>query len=243
MKDTIFGIHSIEEALASEQEIDKIFVQKGMEHEAIEAILDEAHKHHISISKVPIQKLDRLAKGGNHQGIAAKISPIKTVKIEQLVEEAFAKTEQPLFLLLDEISDVRNFGAIIRTAECAGAQGIIIPKQGSAAINEMAVKTSAGAIFNLSICRVNHLKDAFFFLQSYGVQLIAANEKGKTSVYDVDFKQPTAILMGSEGKGVSKSLLKMADKQAKLPLLGETESLNVSVACALFLYEAVRQRL
>lgn len=241
MKNTIFGIHSIEEALKSEQALDKIFIQKDIEHESIDVILKLARKENIPISKVPIQRLNKLA-SGNHQGIAAKISPIKTIELELLVEKAFSETSTPLFLLLDEISDVRNFGAIIRTAECAGANGIIIPKQGSAAINEQTVKTSAGAAFNMPICKVSHLKDALYFLKSYDVQCIAASERGKSSVYDIDFKEPSAIIMGSEDKGVSNSILKMCAQQAHLPLLGKTESLNVSVAAALFLYEAVRQK-
>lgn len=242
MSSTIFGIHSIEEALASDQEIDKIFIQKGIENEAIDAIISSANQRNISVSRVPSQRLNRLT-SGNHQGVVAKISPIETVELGDMVEKAFAENTAPLFVLLDEISDVRNFGAIIRTAECAGASGIIIPKQGSAAINEQAVKTSAGAIFNIPISRVAHLRDALFFLKSYDVQTVAASEKAQKNLYEVDFKKPTAIIMGSEGKGVSNSVLKTSQVHAKLPLLGETDSLNVSVACALFLYEAVRQKL
>lgn len=242
MSDIIFGIHSIEEALDSGQEIDKIFVQKGLVGTQSNRLLDKIKSRGIAISVVPIQKLNKLT-SGNHQGLVAKISPIQTLSLEQMVENAMAQTGTPLFVLCDEISDVRNFGAIIRTAECAGAQGIIIPAQGSAAINDQTVKTSAGAVFNIPVSKVNHLKDAIYFLQTYNVQLVAATEKGEHSVYEVDFKKPTAIIMGSEGKGISKSILKMCDYRAKLPILGKTESLNVSVACALFLYEAVRQNL
>ena len=242
MKNIIFGIHSIEEALDSDQEIDKIFIQKGNENSAITAIRDTAKKKHIAISFVPIQKIEKLAQG-NHQGIVAKISPIKTVELETLVESTFEKTDTPLFILLDEVTDVRNFGAIIRTAECSGVDGIIIPKQGSAAINEQVVKTSAGAIFNIPICKVNHLKDAIYFLQSYNVQLVAATEKGSDTLYACDFKQPSGIIMGSEGKGISPSIIKMCDTSAQIPIIGKTDSLNVSVACALFMYEAVRQKM
>ncbi len=242
MKNLIFGIHSVEEALNSSQEIDKLYLLKGSDNPALQKILAIAEEQHISTSFVPIQKIEKLAQG-NHQGIVAKISPIQTVSLEDLVEDTFQQEHTPLFVLLDEVTDVRNFGAIIRTAECAGASGIIIPKQGSASINEQVVKTSAGAIFNLPICKVNHLKDALYFLKSYQVQLIAATEKGNSSLYDCDFTQPTAVVMGSEGKGVSHAILKMCDQRAQLPLLGKTDSLNVSVACALFLYEAVRQKL
>lgn len=241
MKNIIFGLHSIEEALASGQDLDKIFIQKDLDSDAIIKILSDAKKERIAISRVPIQKLNKLA-SGNHQGVVAKISPIDLSTLEDMVEKAFENSPSPLFVLCDEISDVRNFGAIARTAECAGAHGIIIPKQGSAAINEQTVKTSAGAIFNIPICKSDHLKDAIFFLKSYDVQLVAANEKSNQSVYDVNFKQPTALIMGSEGKGVSNAILKMSDAQVNLPLLGKTDSLNVSVACGIFLYEAVRQR-
>lgn len=242
MGNIIFGIHSIEEALQSGQEFDKIFIQKGLDSVSLSKIISQAQSAGISLSFVPIQKLDRLA-NGNHQGVVGKISPIRTADLEKTLESTFAEHENPLFVLLDEISDVRNFGAIIRTAEAAGAQAIIIPKQGSAAINEQAVKTSAGAIFNIPIIRVDHLKDAIFFLKSYQVQIVSASEKSDTLLYNVDFKKPTALVMGSEGTGVSKSILKMSDIQAKLPMIGKTDSLNVSVACALFLYEAVRQKL
>src|SRR5699024_6889693 len=151
--------------------------------QAISNILSTAKRLKIGVSRVPIQKLNKLAPG-NHQGVVAKMSPIDTITLEEMVETAFQKTATPLFVLCDQVSDVRNFGAIIRTAECAGAQGIIIAKQGSAAINDQAVKTSAGAIFNMPICKVNHLKDAMFFLKSYDVQCVAANEKSQQLVYD-----------------------------------------------------------
>ncbi len=242
MKNIVFGIHSIEEAIKSGQDIDKLFIQKGIDNPAIAQLINRARKEQISLSFVPVQKIDKMAQG-NHQGVLAKISPISISSLEETVEKAFSKSSSPLFLLLDEVTDVRNFGAIIRTAESSDASAIIIPKQGSAAINEQAVKTSAGAIFHIPICRVAHLKDALYFLKSYGIQFVAATEKGNKSLYSCNFKKPTAIIMGSEGKGVNKSLLKMCDVQAHLPMLGKTESLNVSVACALFLYEAVRQKM
>ena len=148
----------------------------------------------------------------------------------------------PLFLLLDQLSDVRNFGAIVRTAECTGVSGIIIQKKGGAPVNGAAIKTSAGAIFKIPICKVDHIKDAVFHMQASGIKVIAATEKTDNTVYDVSFTEPCAIIMGSEGKGINPSVLKVSDERAKLPILGEIESLNVSVACGAFLYEAVRQR-
>lgn len=238
----IFGIHAIDEALKSEQAIDKVFLQKGLRGDAVKNLEKKLKEHQIPISYVPVEKLDRLTKN-NHQGVVASISPIRFAEMEEIVPEIMEKVTTPLFLLLDEISDVRNLGAILRSAECTGVNAIILPKQGGAAINDETVKTSAGAIFNLPICKTAHLKDALFFLQSYGVQLIAATEKTNQLVYEVDFTKPTAIIMGSEGKGISPSILKMVDQKAKLPLLGEISSLNVSVACGAFLYEAVRQRM
>ena len=238
----IFGIHAVEEALKSGQNFDKVFFQTGLSSSLLKTLERKLKKLQVPISYVPIEKLDRLAKHGNHQGVVANISPIGFFEMEKILPEIMEKHENPLFLLLDEISDVRNLGAIIRTAECTGVNAIILPKQGGAAINDETVKTSAGAIFNLPICKVSHLKDALFFLQSYNVQLIAATEKTEQSIFEVDFKKPTAVIMGSEGKGVSASILKMVDRKAKLPLLGKISSLNVSVACGAFLYEAVRQR-
>ena len=149
----------------------------------------------------------------------------------------------PLFLLLDQISDVRNFGAIIRTAECTGVNGIIIQKKGGAPVNGDTIKTSAGAVFKVPICKVDHIKDAMFYLQASGIKVIAATEKTENTLYDISFKEPCALIMGSEGRGINPSVLKLVDDKAKLPMYGEIGSLNVSVACGAFLYEVVRQRL
>mgnify|MGYP001219431687 FL=1 len=193
------------------------------------------------MSYVPIEKLNKLSKG-NHQGVVANISPIIFVSLNDLVESVQNKSTIPLYLLLDGITDVRNFGAIIRTAECCGVDGIIVQEKGSAPINADTVKTSAGAVFKVPICKVDHIKDALFHLQTYDVKIVAATEKTDETVYDIDLKQPLAIVMGDEAKGVSNSILKLADFRAKLPMLGEIASLNVSVACGAVLYETVRQR-
>tara|TARA_R110002012_G_scaffold160895_1_gene322859 strand:+ start:16365 stop:17102 length:738 start_codon:yes stop_codon:yes gene_type:complete len=238
----IFGLHSVIEAIQAGKTIEKIFMQKGLQgtlaHE-LEALI---RKERLNISYVPVEKLNRLT-NKNHQGAVAQISPIAYYDIEDLVLEVIESGKTPLFLLLDQLSDVRNFGAIIRTAECTGVNGIIIQKKGSAPINGDTIKTSAGAVFKMPICRVDHIKDAMFHLQASGIAVIAATEKTNDIIYDIDFKVPCAIIMGSEGRGINPSVLKLADSKAKLPLLGTIESLNVSVACGAFLYEAVRQRL
>ena len=172
----------------------------------------------------------------------AHIAPIAFYELDALVSAVKETKENPLFLILDQLSDVRNFGAIIRTAECTGVDGIIVQKSGSAPINGDTIKTSAGAVFNIPICKVDHIKDAIFYFQASEIKVIAATEKTDQTLYEVDFKAATAIVMGSEGKGVSPSVLKLVDNKAKLPMYGSIASLNVSVACGAFLYEVVRQR-
>jgi len=241
MSDQIYGIRAVLEAIGAEQPINKIFLQKGLKGELFKELETTIRKNGISTSYVPIEKLNRLTRN-NHQGVVAQISPVKFHVFETLVENILAQEEKPFFLLLDQVSDVRNFGAIIRTAECCGVHGIIIPKNGAAPITDDTVKTSAGAAFTVPIAKVDHLKDALFYLQSSNIQVVAATEKTEDEIYAVDFDQPTAIIMGSEDKGISSSILSMVDHKAKLPLLGNIGSLNVSVACGVFLYEVVRQR-
>ena len=238
---TIFGIRAIIEAIKSNETIDKVFMQKGLNGELFKELEHLIRSQSINSSYVPVEKLNRLTRG-NHQGAVAQISPIAFHDIDELVMSVLESEETPLFLLLDQLSDVRNFGAIVRTAECTGVHGIIIQKKGGAPINGDTIKTSAGAIFKIPICKVDHIKDAVFHMQSSGIRVIAATEKAEHFLYDVSFKEPCAIIMGSEGRGINPSVLKVVDEQAKLPILGEIASLNVSVACGAFLYEAVRQR-
>lgn len=237
----IFGLRAVIEAISSNKSIDKIFLQKGLRGELFSEVEHLVKQRAISTSYVPVEKLNRLT-NKNHQGAVALISPIAFQNLEELVISIMETEKNPLFLLLDQLSDVRNFGAIIRTAECTGVSGIVIQKKGGAPINGDTIKTSAGAVFKIPICKVDHIKDAVFYLQASGVKVIAATEKTENVLYDISFKEPCAIIMGSEGKGINPSTLKIADEKAKLPLLGEIASLNVSVACGAFLYEAIRQR-
>jgi 23S rRNA (guanosine2251-2'-O)-methyltransferase len=237
----IFGIRAVMEALKSEKTLDKVFVQKGLRGELFQELEHLLRKKGVNVSYVPVEKLNKLTKK-NHQGVVAQISPIEYHELDSLIMNVFESGETPLFLLLDQLSDVRNFGAIIRTAECTGVHGIIIQKKGGAPVNGDTVKTSAGAIFKIPICKVDHIKDAMFHLQASGIKVIAATEKTSCLMYDTSFKEPCAIIMGSEGKGISPSILKLVDASVKLPLLGEIASLNVSVACGALLYEVVRQR-
>jgi len=239
----IFGIRAIIEAIESGSTINKIYLQKGLRGELFYELNKLIKTKSLTTSMVPVEKLDRLSKNSNHQGAVAQISPVEFHDLETLIEQTVASGATPLFLLLDQLSDVRNFGAIIRTAECTGVHAIIIQKNGSAPVNAETIKTSAGAAFKIPICKVDHIKDALFLLQASDIKTVAATEKTEDVVYDIELNQPIAIVMGSEHRGINPSILKMVDYKAKLPLLGEIASLNVSVACGALLYETVRQRL
>ena len=238
----IFGVYPVIEAIRSDKPLDKIYIQKGLQHHELTSALEELQDGSVTINEVPVEKLDRMIRS-NHQGVVATISPITFPDFETTVESILSNEKEPLFLVLDQLSDVRNFGAIIRTAECTGVHAIIIQKKGGAAVSGDTVKASAGAIFNVPICKVDHIKDAMYYFQGSGVRVIAATEKATQNIYDTDLRGPLAIVMGSEGKGISPSVLKIAQEEAALPLLGNINSLNVSVACGAFLYEVTRQRL
>ena len=237
----IFGLHPVLEAIEAGKTIDKLIVQKGLQGEVANQLVKKARDLGVQIQYVPVQKLNRLT-GKNHQGVFAFLSPIEFCRIDNILPTVYEKGETPFFLILDRLSDVRNFGAIARTAECCGVHAIIVPERGAAAINEDAVKTSAGALFKIPVCREKSLKEVVNFLQLSGVSVVCATEKTENTIYDTDLVKPLAIVMGNEGDGVSDEIIKKADILAKLPLKGEIGSLNVSVACGAFLYEAIRQR-
>lgn len=238
----IFGIRAVIEAVVSKKVvIDKVFIQKNTQGDLMRELLHTLKKNNVNFSYVPIEKLNKLVKG-NHQGVVASTSPVSFISVEEMVTNAFQITEKPIFLLLDEISDARNFGAIIRTAACTGVNGIIIPQHGAAPVNADTIKTSAGGVFEVPLAKTSHIKDAIFFLQSSGVAVVAATEKASDTLDEVPFNQPIALIMGSEDRGINPSVLKLADHKAKLPIFGNIASLNVSVACGAFLYEIIRQR-
>lgn len=237
----IFGIRAIIEAIQAGKEVDKVFIQKDASSELMKDLMKVMKRAGVNFSYVPVEKLNRLTPN-NHQGAVGTIAPISFQDLETLIESVLESGKTPLFLILDQISDARNFGAIIRTAECTGVNGIIVQKAGSAPVNGDTVKTSAGAVFNVPICKVEHIKDAIFQLQGSGIKTVAATEKTDLNIYDIALNEPVAIIMGSEDRGVNPSVLKIVDEKAKLPMFGTIASLNVSVACGAFLYEAVRQR-
>lgn len=237
----LFGMHPVTEALLSGKKIEKILFKQGLEGDRFRQLMEMAQERQIPVQFVPGERIDRYGKG-RAQGVVAFLAQIDYVDLETLVERALEQEENPLFILLDGVSDVRNFGAIARTAECAGVKGLILPAKGGAAINADAVKTSAGALLRIPTARVPNLKMALYYLKESGFQVVGATEKTEDLMYDVDFRKPTALVMGSEGKGISAPVLALCDAQARIPMAGEIGSLNVSVATSILLYEAVRQR-
>jgi len=240
-KNSIFGIRAIIEAIEAEKTIDKLFIQKGLNNDLFADLWKLVRLKRINYKHVPLEKINRLTRK-NHQGVFAFISPIDFHKIEDIVPSIYEKGRNPLILVLDRVTDVRNFGAICRTAECAGIDTILIPEQNSAAINADAIKTSAGALHKIPVCRTWNLKMSLQFLKDSGLQLVSCTEKTDKDIYTPDFTNPTAIIMGSEEDGVSPEFLKMSDRKAKIPMYGKISSLNVSVASAIIVYEAIRQR-
>jgi RNA methyltransferase, trmH family, group 3 len=237
----IYGIRAVIEAVNAGKTIDRVFLQKGLQGTLYKELLATLQGAQIATQYVPIEKLNRMSKK-NHQGVIATLSPVEYQDFEELVIGVTESGKVPLFLVLDHLQDVRNFGAIVRTAECTGVSGIIIPKRGSVSVTADAVKTSAGAVFRVPICKVENLIDAVYYLQGSGIRVVAATEKTNNLLYSEDFTTPLAIVMGAEDVGISGGVLKVVDSRVKLPMAGEIGSLNVSVACAVFLYEAVRQR-
>ncbi|MDG1572089.1 23S rRNA (guanosine(2251)-2'-O)-methyltransferase RlmB [Robiginitalea sp. M366] len=243
MQDTeyIYGIRAVLEALRAGKGLERIYMQHGLKGTLFRELEHEARTHKLKIQYVPKERLNRFPTE-NHQGVVAAVAPIRYEDYQALIDRVTESKKDAVFLLLDGVSDVRNLGAIIRTAACTGVDALILPASGSAPVNADTVKTSAGAVFHLPIARVPHLKDAVYYLQALGIPLWAASEKAEHSVYDANFTSGFALIMGSEGKGVSPALLKLTDGQLRLPMRGDIASLNVSVACGVILYEMVRQR-
>ncbi len=241
-KDLIFGIHPVSEAFRSGRTIDKILVKKGLANPSIVELLRHFRSSETAIQYVPEEKMYRLA-GKNHQGIIAFLSEIEYHNLEQIVPSVFEKGKSPVILVLDGITDVRNFGAIARTAECAAVDAILVPSRGSAAVNADAIKTSSGALHQIPVCRTGDLMASLNFLRNCGLRLIGASEKAVETYFNVDFTSPSAIIMGAEDKGISPKIMRIVDILVKIPMFGMVQSLNVSIAASLIIYEAVRQRM
>jgi len=239
----IFGYHAVLEAFEAGKTIDKILVsQKSAKNELLDKIFVLAKAQDVWIQRVPEIKIEKEVRNQNHQGIIAYISQITYSDLENVIAQVFESGKNPLVVILDSITDVHNFGAIARTAHCAGVDALVLPIQNSAKINSVAIKTSAGALLHIPVCREKNLKSTIHYLKECGLQVVACTEKGNSNIYEVDFTQPTAIIMGSEGEGIQPSLLKLCSTEAKIYMEGKISSLNVSVATGIILYEVVRQR-
>lgn len=237
----VIGIHPIKEALESGVDLDKVFVQQHLKSDAISEVCESLRHHGYHYQTVPIHKLNRLT-SKNHQGVVAFRSSVTFSNLEELVFSAFEQGETPCVVVLDRITDVRNFGAIARTAECLGCTGLVIPSSNTAQVGEDAMKTSAGALMHIPVCKVGHLPDAVEYLKSSGLQIIGCTEKGAIPIYEADLSGPCAIVMGSEDQGISKSILEKCDSKVLVPMTGKIQSLNVSVAAGMLLSELARQR-
>ena len=237
----VFGIRAVQEAIAAGKEIEKVFVKKGLQGDLFRGFLEVVRQHNIPYQFVPIEKLNRLSRK-NHQGVIAMISPVVYQDIEQLVPMLYDEGKEPFILVLDSVTDVRNFGAIARTAECAGVHAIVIPEKGGALINADALKTSAGALHTIPVCRVPSLKGIVEFLKNSGLKVVAATEKGAVNYNEANYQGPVTLVMGAEDTGISSDLLALSDVRSKIPILGEIESLNVSVAAGILMYEIVKSR-
>ncbi len=230
------------EAIKAGREIEKIYIQAGLTNDLIKELIQTARTGAVPFSFIPQQKLNRLS-SKNHQGVICILSAVQYVPVENLIDKAYAEGRAPFFLILDRVTDVRNFGAMARTAECAGLDGIIVEDKGNAPITGDAVKTSAGALNHLPVCRVRSLSKTIKLLQENGIQVIVCTEKAEKMLYELDLKVPTALVLGSEEDGISEDLLRWADALVRIPMKGKIGSLNVSVAAGVAIYEVVRQQL
>ncbi len=237
----IFGIRPVVEAIQAGKQIEKVYLKKGAEGQLMMDLRDVCHRYRVRVQEVPIEKLNKLV-NGNHQGVVAQISQIEYVEVQDIIERV-PEDETPLIVVFDGVTDVRNFGGIARSAECAGAHGLIAPLKNSAPVNADAIKTSAGALTTIPVARVGSIRTTIMSFKSEGYQIVAATEKSRKLLYDADLRKPTVIVMGSEETGISREVLKLCDEQLAIPLIGHIESLNVSAAAAILLFEVVRQRI
>ncbi|WP_017258734.1 23S rRNA (guanosine(2251)-2'-O)-methyltransferase RlmB [Pedobacter arcticus] len=242
MNQMVFGIRAVIEAINSGKDIESLFLQRGLSGDLMSELKAALRGQDIPSQLVPVEKLNRIT-AKNHQGAIAFISPITYQKIENIIPDVYERGEVPLILILDGVTDVRNFGAIARTAECTGVHAIVVPKKGAAQINPDAVKTSAGALYKIPICRHDSLLQTMRFLKDSGLQIVSCTEKTDDLIYKPDYTAPTAIIMGAEDEGISFELIRNSDYLTKIPMAGEIASLNVSVSAGVILYEAVRQRI
>lgn len=241
-EDLIYGTHAVLEALAAGKPLDRVLLIKGADGRHTAELRKQLQEAGVNIQFVPTEKIETLARGRAHQGVVAFVSAITYQPLGEVLARVFERGDVPLLILLDGVTDVRNAGAIARTAECLGAHALLLPQEGSARIGADAVKTSAGALLHLPVCRVQSPKHAVAELQASGVRVVAVTEKAETAPADANLTGPLCLLLGDEGEGIAPSVLRLCDAQVRIPMRGKVESLNVSVAAGMLLYEADRQR-
>lgn len=240
--DYVYGIRAVIEAINAGKEIDKIFIKKDLQSEIGSELLDLIKVHHIHVQRVPVERINRITRK-NHQGVLAILSAITYHRLDYLVPQLYEEGRLPFIIVLDGITDVRNFGAIARTAECCGVDAIVIPEHGSVSVGGDAIKTSAGALHSLPVCRVANLGRAVTYLKENGYNVVAVSEKADFNYTRGDYTVPTALIMGAEDVGIAPHIMKMCDTKVSIPMFGKIGSLNVSVAAGVMMYEVVRQRL
>lgn len=238
----IFGIRAVIEAIDAGKQIDKIFIKKDLQGELVGELFDLIKSHHIVTQRVPIERINKITRK-NHQGVVAILSAVTYYSLDNIISQLYEDGLLPFVVVLDGITDVRNFGAIARTCECVGANAIVIPERGSVSVNADAVKTSAGALHHIPVCRERNVVSAVRFLKDNGYQIVAASEKAEINYTQADYTTPIALVMGAEDVGVSPEVIKLCDTFVSIPMFGNISSLNVSVAAGVMMYEVVRQRL
>lgn len=237
----IFGIRAVIEAVEAGKDIDKVLVKRELSGELFKELQEVLRTREIPMQKVPLERIDRITRK-NHQGVVAFISAVTYQKLEQIIPFLYEQGKNPFIVVLDGITDVRNFGAIARTCEVAGVDAMAIPARNSVSVNADAIKTSAGALHSIPVCRENNLKEAVLFLKNSGIKVVAATEKAARNYTETDLSVPTAVVMGSEDEGVSPEILRVCDELVRIPQFGTIQSLNVSVAAGIMIYEVIRQR-
>lgn len=237
----IFGLRAVIEAAEAGKDIDKVLVKRDLQGELFRELQDTLRHYNIPMQRVPVEKLESLTRK-NHQGVVAYISAVTYYRLEEVIPALFEEGRNPFIVVLDGLTDVRNFGAIARTCEVAGVDAIVIPQRGSVSVNADAVKTSAGALLRIPVCRERNIREAIVFLKNSGIKVVAATEKAASLYTSVDYSVPTAIVMGSEDEGIAAENLRICDELVKIPQFGAIGSLNVSVAAGILIYEVVRQR-
>ena len=238
----IYGIHAVIEAIDAGTDIDKIFLSKTLNNETAQEIMDRARQLRVPVQRVPVQKIDRITRR-NHQGVLAMMAAVTYYRVEDVVPQLFDNGENPFIVVLDGVTDVRNFGAVARTCECAGVSAIVIPDHESVSVNADAVKTSAGALNYLPVCREHNLVNAVKMLRDSGFKIVGTSDKSQMPYTSADYTGPVAIVLGAEDKGISPEIMKLCDTRVLIPEFGHINSLNVSVAGGIMIYEVVRQRL